>query len=141
MQLQERMIPVNVKSEHRVNYGTMIVLVLIAGGFGIAVQIIPDGEILSFMVSAAALGGLIGGCNDYNEQDRQQLRQSYKTAFEWLLLAIMAAYAFIAFSRWLSILEPEAIFLNSHWPGLVISMMCLLMGLAGFQRARGESSS
>jgi hypothetical protein len=141
IQIQERIVPVNIKSGRRVNYHTMIVLALIAGGFGIAVQFMPDGEILAFMVSAAALGGLIGGSNDYNEQDRQQLRQSYKIAYEWLLLAIMTAYAFIMFSRWLSILEGVAIFLNSHWPSLVISMMCLLMGLAGFQRTRSESSA
>jgi FtsH-binding integral membrane protein len=114
---------------------------LIAGGFGIAVQFMPDGEILAFMVSTAALGGLIGGSNDYNEQDRQQLRQSYKTAYEWLLLAIMAAYAFIVISRWLHIIEGGVSFLNGHWPGLVISMMCLFMGMAGFQRIRKESST
>jgi hypothetical protein len=119
----------------------MIVLALIAGGFGVAVHFMPDGGILAFMVSAAALGGLIGGSNDYNEQERQQLTQSYKTAYEWLLLAIMTAYAFIVFSRWLSNLERVAIFLNTHWPSLVISMMCLLMGLAGFQRTRSESST
>ena len=135
------MVPVNIKSGRRVNYRTMIVLALIAGGFGIAVQFMPDGGILSFMVSLAALGGLIGGSNTYNEQERQQFRQSYKTAYEWLLLAIMAAYAFIVFSRWLSIVEGVAIFLNSHWPSLVISMMCLLMGLAGFQKTRNEGSA
>lgn len=130
----------NMKNGPRVNYRTMIILALIAGGVGIALQFMPDGEILAFMVSLAALGGLIGGSNAYNERDRQQLRQSYKTAYEWLLLAIMTAYAFIVFSSWSSILAGVAIFLNSHWPSLVISMMCLLMGLAGFQRTRRESS-
>ena len=127
------------KNERSVNYRTMSVLALIAGGFGIAVQFMPDGEILAFMVSTAALGGLIGGSNAYNERDRQQLGQSYKIAYEWLLLTIMFAYAFIVFSRWLSILEGLAIFLNSHWPGLVISVMCMLMGMAGFQRIRSFS--
>ena len=141
IQIQERLVPVNIKNGRRVNYRTMIVLALIAGGFGIAVQFMPDGEILSFMVSLAALGGLLGGSDAYNEQERQQLRQSYKTAYEWLLLVIMTAYAFILFSRWLSILEGVAIFLNSHWPSLVISMMCFLMGVAGFQRIRNESSA
>jgi hypothetical protein len=132
---------VNIKNGRKMNYRTMIILALIAGSFGIALQFMPDGEILSFMVSVAALGGLIGGSNGYNERDRQQLRQSYKTAYEWLLLAIMTAYAFIVFSKWLNIIEEVAIFLNSHWPGLVISIMCLLMGLAGFQRTRSESSA
>lgn len=141
IQIQERMVPVNIKSERRANYRTMILLALIAGGFGIALQFMPGGEILSFMVSLAALGGLIGGSSAYNERDRQQLRQSYKTAYEWLLLAMMTAYAFIVFSRWLSMIAGVVLFLNSHWPGLVISMMCLFMGLAGFQKTRSASSA
>ena len=135
------MVPVNIQSARRANYHTMIVLALIAGGFGIALQFIKDGEMLAFMVSLAALGGLIGGGNNYNEHDHQQLGQSYRTAFEWLLLAIMAAYAFIVFSGWWNILEGAVIFLNTHWPGLVISFMCLLMGLAGLQRKHSESST
>jgi hypothetical protein len=123
------------------NYHTMTVLAFIAGIFGLAFQFMPDGEILSFMVSVAALGGLMGGNNDYEERDREQLRQSYKTAYEWLLLAIMAVYAFLMLSRWLILVEGAVIFLNDHWPGLIISMMCLLMGLAGFHRTRREGST
>ena len=127
------------KNGRRVSYHTMIVLVLISGGLGIAVLFMPDGEILSFMLSCAALGGLIGGSSAYNERERQQLRQSYKTVFEWLLLAIMVAYAIILNSRWLNVIEGVAFFLNSHWPGLIISMMCLFMGMAGFQRIHNEN--
>jgi hypothetical protein len=125
----------------RVNYQTMIVVALIAGGLGIVFQFLSDGEILSFMVSVSALGGLIGGSKGYEERDRQQLRQSYKTAFEWLLLAIMTVYAFLMLSSWLTILEGAVIFLNSHWPGLIIPLMCLLMGIAGFSRTRIEGST
>ena len=131
----------NIKNGRRANYHTMIILALIAGGLGIAFQFMPDGEILSFMLSLAALGGLISGSKDYEERDRQQLRESYKTAFEWLLLAIMTVYAFIALSRWLIIMEGAVIFLNGHWPGLIISIMCLLMGIAGLQRMPSESSA
>ena len=55
------------KNGRRVNYRTMIVLALIAGGLGIAVLFMPDGEILSFMLSCAALGGLIGGSKVVDE--------------------------------------------------------------------------
>jgi hypothetical protein len=130
----------NIKNEQRMSYRSMIVLALFAGGLGIVLQLMPDGELLAFMLSVAVLGALMGGSNAYNERDRQRLRQSYKTAYEWLLLAIMAIYAFIVFSRWLSIIEGVAIFFNNHWPGLVISMMCIFMGMAGLQRIRSESS-
>jgi hypothetical protein len=131
----------NTKNRRRVNYHTMIVLALVAGVFGIVFQFMPDGGSLSFMVSVVALGGLVGGSKDYEERDRQQLRRSYKTAYEWLLLAVMVAYAFILISSWLNIMEEAVIFLNSHWPGLIISVMCLLMGIAGFHRTRSEDSA
>jgi hypothetical protein len=131
----------NIKTGRSVNYHTMIVLALIAGVFGIAFQFMPDGELLSFMLSVAALGGLIGGSNDYEERDRHQLKQSFKTAYEWLLLVMMAVYAYIMLSRWLTMMDGVVIFLNSHWPGLVISIMCLLMGLAGFHRTRSEGAA
>jgi hypothetical protein len=116
----------------------MIVLALIAGVLGIAFQFMPDGELLSFMLSVPALGGLIGGSKYYEKRERQQLRQSYKTAYEWLLLTIMATYAFILISSWFAIMEAAVIFLNGHWPGLTISVMCLLMGIVGFQRIPAE---
>ena len=130
-----------IKNGRRVNYRTMNVVALIAGGLGIAFQFMPDGGILSFMVSVGALGGLIGGNKDYEERDRQQLKHSYKIAYEWLLLAIMAVYAFILISKWLTNMEGAVVFLNSHWPSLIISIMCLLMGIAGFYRTRSEGST
>jgi hypothetical protein len=132
---------VNANGKLRVNYHTMTFLAVIAGAFGAVLQLIPDGEILSFMVSLAALGGLIGGGKEYSEQDRRQLGQSYKTAFEWLLLTIMAVYAFILIARWLNAAQSVAIFINSHWPGLTISAMCLLMGIAGLQKLQKENSA
>ena len=131
----------NINNSPRVGYRTMIVLAVIVGAFGIALQFMPDGEILSFMLSVAVLGGLIAGTDAYNERERQQLRQSYKIAYEWLLLAIMSAYALILVSRSFNIIEGVVIFLNSHWPGLAISLMCLLMGMAGLQGIRSESSA
>lgn len=113
----------------------MIVLALITGLFGIALQFMPGWEIISFMLSVAVLGGLIGGSNGYEERDRQQLGRSYKTAYEWLLLTIMAAFAFLELSKWLTI-EGMVIFFNGHWPGLILATMCFLMGLAGFQKTR-----
>jgi hypothetical protein len=119
----------------------MIILAVMAGAFSIAVLLMPDGEILSFMLSMAVLGGLIGGSKAYNERERQQLRQSYQITFEWLLFAMMIAYVTILASRWLNVMEGVAVFLNSHWPVLILSLMCLFMGLAGFHRTRSESSA
>lgn len=131
----------NKNTRRRVSYHTMIVLAIIVGVTSLAFQFMPDGEILSFMLSVAVLGGLIAGSEDYEERDRQQLRRSYKTAFEWLLLVLMAAYAFILLSRWFVMMEGAVTFLNGHWPGFIIAAMCLLMGIAGLHRTPGEGSA
>jgi len=122
----------SIKNRSVVGYRFMIILAVIIGLIGIALQFMPGWEFFTFFLCLAVLGGLIGGSGGYDEQDRRQLRQSYKTAFEWLLLVMMVAYAFIEVSRLLPYTEGAVGFLNGHWPGLVIAMMCALMGIAGF---------
>jgi hypothetical protein len=102
---------------------------------------LPDFELLSFMLTVAVLGSLASGSNSYEERDRQQLRQSYQKSFDGLLLVVMAAYALIEFSRWFVFIEAAATFLNDHWPGLILSVMCIAMGIAGLQKARAAGSA
>jgi hypothetical protein len=111
----------------------MVMMAIVAVLIGIAVQFFQGWELLSFMLTLAVLGGLISGSRDYNQRDWQILDQSYKTAIEWLLLIILFAYVFIEISRWLPIGESVA-FLNGLWPGFLIALMCLLMGIAGLRK-------
>ncbi len=124
----------NTRKKPIVNYRFMIVFTIIVGVIGIVLLLIPDFELLTFMMTTGALGGLIGGSRGYEEQDRQQLEKSYKPVFEWLFLITLTAYAFLVLSRSFVILEGMNAFLNNHWPGLIISLMCILMGIAGFQK-------
>ena len=117
-----------------VNYRFWIIYALIVGVIGIALQFIPDFELLSLMLTISALGALVGGSNGYEERDRQQLEKSYKMVFEGLLFIALAASAFQAFSKLFAILEGPVAFLNNHWPGLIISILCILLGIAGFQK-------
>jgi hypothetical protein len=117
-----------------VNYRFWIIYALIVGVIGIALQFIPDFELLSLMLTISALGALVGGSNGYEERDRQQLEKSYKMVFEGLLFIALAASAFQAFSKLFTILEGPVAFLNNHWPGLIISILCILLGIAGFQK-------
>jgi len=112
----------------------MIILAVIVGVFGIIFQFIPDWEFFSFLLSVVVLGGLIGGRKSYEERERQKLERSYKITIEWLLLITMGAYAFIELSRWLPI-EGAVIFINGHWPGFVLALICFLMGIAGFRKS------
>ena len=131
----------NTEYKKTISYRFMVNLALIIGIIGIVLQFIPDSGILSFMLTAAVLGGLIGGRNSYEEQDRQQLEQSYRRAFEWLLLVVLVAYALIVLSKMFVIMAGSASFLNEHWPSLMVSVMCVFMGIAGLQKTRVEGSA
>jgi hypothetical protein len=124
----------NIKKRIEINYRFMIVYTIIVGVIGIVLLFIPDFELLAFMLTASALGGLIGGSNGYEERDRQQLEKSYKLVFEWQMLITFAAFGFLALSRLFVVLEGPVAFLNNHWPGLIICIMCILLGIAGFQK-------
>ena len=131
----------NAKSRRIGNYRLMLILALVVGIVSIVLQFLPDFGILAFMLSLAALGGLIGGESSYEERERQQLRQSYKLAFEWMLLVIMAFYAVIELSGPLPITAGIADFLNGRWPGLLLAVMCILMAIVGFRRKGSETSA
>ncbi|NIV14239.1 MAG: hypothetical protein GWN62_24095 [Aliifodinibius sp.] len=119
----------------------MIIFTVAVGVIGIALLFLPDFDLLSIVLSCAALGGLIGLKASYEERDRQRLQQSFKGAFEWLLLVLLAAFAFIASEEWFGFGEGTVIFINGHWPSLILSIMCVLLGIAGFQKEIGEGSA
>jgi uncharacterized membrane protein len=119
----------------------MIILTLVVGVIGIPLLFLPDFDLLSIVLSCAALGGLIGGQPGYEQRDRQRLQRGYKEGFEWLILVLLAAFAFIASSQWFELGEGTAHFINSHWPSLILSIMCILMGIAGVQKKSIESSA
>ena len=121
------------KANLRLDYHFMAVLAVVVGAVTVALQLIPGFELISFVLSVAALGGLMSATPSMDDQACQPLNSSYKTALEWLLLIVMAAYALIELSRWLPIVGVTTS-LNAHWPGLLIATMCLVMGLAALKR-------
>jgi uncharacterized membrane protein (DUF4010 family) len=123
-----------------VTYRSILVLAVVVGVAGIALQFLPDFELITFMLALAVLGGLVGGAESYEERGRQQLDRSYKTAFEWMLLVVLIAYALVELSDWVGIFEGAAQFLNAHWPGLMVSFMCGLLGIAGLRRQSIETT-
>lgn len=131
----------NVKNKKVMSYRLMSILALTVGMIALALHYIPESGILSFMLTTAVLGSLIGDRNNYEEQDRQQLGLSYGRAFEWLLLVVLAAYAFIELSKLFASMAGAAAFINGHWPSLMLSVMCVLLGIAGLQKAGAAGSA
>jgi hypothetical protein len=120
------------KNKYSVNFHFMSLLSIIVGVIGIASQFLAGWELLAFVMNLAVLGGLIGGSNTYELEERLKLERNYKLVFEWLLLVVLIAYAVLELAKWLP-LNGVVIFLNGHWPGLVIATMCVLMGIAGLR--------
>jgi hypothetical protein len=117
-----------------------LVLAVVVGAAGIALQFLPDFELITFMLALAVLGGLVGGAESYEERDRHQLNRINKTAFEWMLLVVLTPYALVELSDWVGIFAGAAQFLNAHWPGLMVSLMCSLLGIAGLRMQSIETT-
>jgi hypothetical protein len=131
----------NTRRRPIVNYRFMLILAIIVGIVGVALLLLPDFELIVLILTLAVLGGLIGGTHGYEELDRQRLTHGYKSAFEWLLLVLLAAFGLIELSRWFGVIKGTVVFMNEHWPGLIISVMCILIGISGFQRKMVEGSA
>jgi hypothetical protein len=117
---------------------TMIWVTLFAGISGFVYQFMADGTLLTFMVSTAALGGLVGASKSFDERDRQLLWQSYAKAFEYLFLVLFLAYSLTTLAGFLH-LGGEAIgFVNGHWISMLVSAMCIILGSVGLRNFQDE---
>jgi hypothetical protein len=122
----------SVKNRQRIA-PSMMFFTLFAGITGFVYQFMLDGSILTFMVTTAAIGGLVGTSKDFDERDRQLLWQSYAKAFEYLFVAIYIAYSLIVLANWLHIGTGIIGFINEHWLSILVSAMCILLGGIGLR--------
>ncbi len=122
------------------DYRSMAILAVVVGVLAIALQLVPGFELISFMLGAVALGGLLSRDATRDEQATERLANSYKTAFEALFLIVMAAYAILEVATWLGFQGVSAA-LSTRWPVLILAIMCLVMGLAGLRAGRGLQRS
>lgn len=116
----------------------MIVIVLSAGLFGIAVQFFGDLKDIAIFLGIAVFGSLVASSNNFDEREQQLLSQAYSMAFQWLFFALLAAYAFLEVAKWLNAANSMTVFLNTHWLGLTVSLICLLLGVAGLRLFKEE---
>ncbi|MFN8448832.1 MAG: hypothetical protein U0521_09635 [Anaerolineae bacterium] len=115
----------------------MMGLLVFAGLFGMVIQfIMPDSEMLAFMVGAAAVGGLVGAGRQFEEREQLLLSQAFSSAFQWLLVVLLAVSAFYAGLAALHLSSGLATFVSAHWTGLMVSGMCLVLGIAGYASFR-----
>lgn len=116
----------------------MIVTVLFAGLFGITVQFFGDLKDIAIFIGIAVFGALVASSNNFDEREQQLLSQTHSMAFQWLFFALLVAYAFLEVSERLNAANGMTVFLNTHWLGLTVSLICLFLGVAGLRLFREE---
>ena len=116
----------------------MMVIVLWAGLFGVVVQFNDSVKNLAIWIGLFEFCCLVITSRKYDEREQQLLSQSYGLTFQWLAVVLLLVYGFLQISEGLNIAGNVASFLNSHWIGMTVSVMGVLLGASGLYMFREE---
>jgi hypothetical protein len=111
----------------------MSAFVLFAGLLGMVFQLMPDGDLLTFIVALSALTAILGIRIKLDERESQLLDRAFSMAFQWLFAALYVLFSVYVLLGWIPLLGDLRIFLEGHWLGLMASFMCVLLGIAGIR--------
>jgi len=117
---------------------SMMILVLWAGLFGIAVQFIESVKDLAIFAGMVEFFSLVVTSRKFDEREQQLLNQSYSLTFQWLIIILLVTYGFLQVSERLNIANNIASFINTHWVGMIVSVICVLLGITGLRFFREE---
>jgi len=115
---------------------SFMVMVLWAGIVGIAFQFnesVKDLAIFTGMVTFFSLGIT---SRKFDEREQQLLSQAYSITFQWLAVVLLIVYGFLQLSDRLTFAGGIAAFINSHWIGMTVSIICCLLGGVGVRLFR-----
>jgi hypothetical protein len=124
----------NTKKPFEYSYRMMIATALASGVLSIVFLLLEGLELISYFLAVAGIAILIGGGKLAAKTEPNLPEKSFKTAFEWLLLIMMAAMVFLMTSNGFRVFIKANDFLSTHWPGLVLSVMCIVLGLSGLRK-------
>jgi len=111
----------------------MSAFVLFAGLLGMVLQLMPDGDLLTFIVVLSALTAILGIRIKLDERESLLLDRAYSMAFQWLFVTLYALFTVFVLLGWVPLLENFKFFLETHWLGIMASLMCVLLGIAGMR--------
>jgi uncharacterized Tic20 family protein len=116
---------------------SMMIFVLWAGLFGIAVQFNDSVKNLVIWIGLVEFFSLaVTSRKYYDEREQQLLNQSFSLAFQWLAIVLLITFGFFQISERLNVVSNMTSFINSHWIGLTVSIMALLLGITGLRLFR-----
>jgi hypothetical protein len=105
--------------------------------FGVAVQFNESVKNLAIWIGLVEFFSLtVASRKYYDEREQQLLHQSFSSAFQWLAIVLLITFGFLQVSERLNVASYITSFINSHWIGLTVSIMALLLGLIGLRLFR-----
>ncbi len=110
---------------------SLMILVLWAGVVGIAFQLNESVKDLAIFTGMVTFFSLTISSRKFDEREQQLLSQAYSITFQWLAVILLACYAFLQISAQANFGAGIALFLNTHWIGIVVSVICTILGGAG----------
>lgn len=116
------------------SYKMMIVFSLYCGVMSLVAQLFEGFEAIGLVLAASGIAGLSGVWKGKTPSVPHLAEKCYKMTFEWLLLIMMAAMAFLMTSNGFKVFPKANDFLSTHWPGLVLSVMCIVLGISGLRK-------
>jgi hypothetical protein len=117
----------------------VFLLMIIAGGFGILLQFMPDPDLLTFIIVLSALTSAVGSKPKWDERENQLLGQSFSDAFQWTLIGLYILFTGTVLLGWIGLVHGWLAYVAAHWIGYIASAMCLLLGVAGLREFREEA--
>lgn len=109
---------------------------LAAGVTGFFYQFMADGTFLTFLVCMVALLGFGNNRKDLDERDIKLLEQSYSQAFMGVFGVVLLVFLFQLYFGKLPFAAEIIAVINAHWTGIMVSIMCIFIGIAGIRSFR-----
>ena len=110
---------------------SLMVLVLWAGIVGLAFQLNESIKDLAVFTGLVTFFSLVISSRRFDEREQQLLSQAYSITFQWLGVILLVVYIFLQVSERTNIAGGMALFLNTHWIGITVSIICTILGGAG----------
>lgn len=106
------------------------------GILAVPLQLLSGGE-LAALLSVVVLGGTVAGINGL---EMRTLARIYQGAFEALFLCVLVGYAIVVAARWLPVAQSLVSQINDQWPGLLMAIMCIFVGIAALRAIPSRES-
>ena len=110
---------------------SIMIMVLWTGVVGFAFQFNESVKDLAIFTGMVTFFSLVISSRKFDEREQQLLSQAYSITFQWLAAILLVIYVFLQISARANFASGIALFLNTHWIGITVSVICAILGGSG----------